>query len=444
MAVGEAFAVQETGAETNVSNTTEATETYDASAQLEQGDWSGEWNGATETLNCPAANANLPILVGHSKFVRGSGTARSIAQDTVRINTTNQNNRGGGISRYVRISGGADEMTTQGVGIFELSSGDDILIRRSVTWNSADRVGDYDRSSGDPKGFWAAVLPANDRLYMTLAATATGAGRYGQVSPRPIDMGATPSTLTSGSWATATWNNDSGHPVGSTFAHTDSNATWTIAANKKVLCVLTYVVNHTPADRNSILVRVRQSSNTSYPGGATSTYVRNATSDNCVGSLIFPIFTGGSTETLDVAFVDQVEEATGNDCDLVAGDIQLIDLTDADWVVASSNDRHVWDSIATFTTINWDQTLQEDTASWSHDPVTNNSRLTNNAGATITAIVGFSIFADRDSADTTRRVPHGQIARNGTRLDYGVAGNYSRGDNSADGQQIAGFSHAIP
>ena len=444
MAVGEAFAVQETTAETSVSNTTEATETYGAAAQLEQGDWSGQWDGTAEQLTIPAANNGLPILVGHSKLTRTDGTTRACATDTVRVNLTNQDVRGASTGRYIRNIGATNVGTSNGVGIFEPSTDDTLEIRRAVSFNSSSRFGGYDRSAGDPKGFWAAVLPASDRLYMSLSATASASGRYGTTT-RPIDLGPTPSALDEGTWGQMTWNNDAGFPIGSTFAHTDGAGTFTIAANSKVLAVLTFQVDG-GVERTAAVVRIRQSSGTSYEGAAVSTYTRNAGSQFMCGSLIVPIFTGGAAETVDVVFADQVE--TGPPVvDVIAASLQLIDLTKADWVSVASDVRDASLIDGIFKTSAWNQTLREDTDSWSHDPVTNNSRLTNSSGETITAIAGFSQFWDCESTTSViRKIPHSQIAKNGTRLDYGVGGEYSRSTDSPStySTYVAGYSHAVP
>lgn len=443
MGAGEAFIISDTAAASNVSNTVEATEAYSSAPTLEQGDWAGEWSTAANALNIPAANAGLPILFGHSKFVRISGTDRSVGTDVLRINSTNQDIRGATSGRYCRNSGGADEAASQGYAIFDPASGDDVSVRRSEASLGCDGVGDYDVNLNDPRGLWAVVLPDVDRLYMKIHATASAAGRF-QNTPRPIDLSEVSSTyLSIGSWGEVLWDGGD-FSTGATFTHSSGTAGVTIAASKKVLSVMTYKTDG-PTDRCSVLVKAETAPGATYatvPGSAVSTYTRNANSDIMCGNNVVPVVTGSSAEVMRWHFADQVEEATNTEVDITDASWQLIDMTGYDLCrvvnsvrVSTMLDTQGWELHL------WNKTLEAEGV-WSHSTSSNTSRITNTSTETVTAIVGVTIFWDRSVAtNSQRKVPHTVLYRSGTVIPWHVASEFNRGAQSGDDQMVSGYSY---
>lgn len=453
MSFGDSFAVQSTTARTNVSNTVASTETYGSTPQLEQGDWSGEWERQNSNrLSIPAAVAGSRVLFGHSKFVRSSGTQRAVGPDVISRNGTELNQKGAGTSRYVRLSGGADEGQTHGAmawDSFAVAEDDEFSIVRGHAFDSVDRVGDYDKTAGDPQGFWAVHLDdTSDFLAAELnSASVSASGKYGN-TPRPIDIGPTPEALTSGSWATMDWLQDFAEGTGISISGGNGGTEIDVQADRRLLVNLTWVTDG-PTDRSSVLVILELDEGSGFevvPGGIGSTYVRNGSSDIMVGGIHVPVIvsSGATTPQLRVRFVDQCEESGTFEVGIVNAYITIFDLGSRDIVIAGSDARvttlnNTWDAH------DFNQTITEEGTSLEHDPTTNNSRITNDAGETITVLCGWAGLWDRSAAtNATRKNPHTQIARNGTRLDYAVAGEFSRGAQSGDDCFVAGYSVLLP
>jgi hypothetical protein len=87
--------------------------------------------------------------------------------------------------------------------------------------------------------------------------------------------------------------------------------------------------------------------------------------------------------------------------------------------------------------------IQVDT-SFDH-PSANLTRIANDAGEEITVIAGFTFMADRsDISSGTRKFPVGQLRKTGTDINYCIAGETSRGQQSSDDVFIAGASFCAP
>lgn len=433
MAAGDAFVIEDTGAETNRSHTVEADRGLAGTPTLEQGDFSGQWTSPDLTIPNTA-----PILAGYSDFLRSSGTARSGSVLQFRVGTTNQGMIGGSSWGYNRLSGGADESARHGVFLDDLTANDDLQMREATVLNGSDRIGDYDRSAGDPRGFWAVELPDNDHLFASLSvAEETGAGRYGN-APRPIDLG-TPSALSEGSFAAIdSFNTDSSQ--GTTI--TRSGGDFTVAANSKVLCVANFQVDNSATDRNSGLIRMDKDGS---PYAWISVYIRNTSSDIMTGSINIPVVTGGSSEIIDFSFVEQVEE-TVPEVNLEDANVRFFDLTEADMCILGKTDADVTSIAGTAQQISYpaaDEILV-DSASFAH-PGANLTRIENNAGSTITVLAGFTVMCDSTSAaSTTRKTPGSRLRRSGTQLDYMCASEFARGNQGGDDQFTAGYSFCAP
>ncbi len=433
MAAGDAFLIEDTGAETNRTHTTENDRGLAGTPILEQGDFSGEWT--SPDLNIPNTAS---ILCGYSDFLRQSGTTRSGSVCQFRVNTTNQGMPGVTSWGYNRFSGGADESSRHGVMLANLTALDDLQVREGTVLNSSDRIGDYDRTSGDPRGFWAIELPDNDYIFTSSSPAEVGAGRYGN-TPRPIDLG-TPSALSEGSYkAIDSLSTDASN--GTTI--TRSVGTFTIAANSKVLCVAKFQFNTGASnDRNCALVRCSKNGS---PYCYIALYLRNASSDIMSGDIVMPMVTGGSSETVTFEFVEQVEE-TVPEVDMGDCDIRFFDLTAADMCILenATNDVTTIDAtVRQFSFPTADEILV-DSASFDH-PSGNLTRIANNAGATITVLSGWCVLYDRSAnTNSARKAPMSQLRRSGTQLDYAISSEYSRGAQSGDDTFTAGYSYCAP
>jgi hypothetical protein len=432
-AFAEAFIHEDTASATNRSNTSEADVALTGAADLEQGDWSGQWTAPDLTL--PETNL---YLSGYCDFLRQSGTLRSGALCQLEVNGTKSGIYGVSTWGYNRNSGGADESTRHMVSFLSGTLNDVYTIREATQLNSSDRVGDYNRTSGDPRGMWSLNLKgASDYLVASSSTTDNASGVIGN-SPRPIDLG-TPSSLTSGSWKTVTFSSTDGSS-GSTI--TRSTNTFTVAANSVVLCH--FVGQFWGAGpRKAVLVRMDIDGS---PYAYTSCYMRNASMDGATCSITMPVITGGSSVDVTFSFVDQAETTTELHMDMRYKAVSFIDFTGQDIVLLEQGTTDITGiDGATPDTVSWPvaDEIQVD-SSFDH-PTGNLTRIENNAGEEITVLAGFCFLADRSVATSgTRQFIAGQLVKTGTDVDYCIAGETSRGSQGDDDCFIAGASYCAP
>jgi hypothetical protein len=432
-AFAEAFIHEDTAAATNRSNTSEADVALTGAADLEQGDWSGQWTAPDLTL--PENNL---YLTGYCDFLQQSGTQRSGALCQLEVDGTKAGIFGVSTWGYNRNSGGADESTRHMVSLLSGTLNEVYTVREATQLNSSDRVGDYNRTSGDPRGMWSLNLKgASDYLVASSSTTDNASGVIGN-SPRPIDLG-TPSSLSAGSWKAVTFSttDDSN---GSTI--TRSTNTFTVAANSVVLCH--FVGQFWGAGpRKAALIRMDIDGS---PYAYTSCYMRNASMDGATCSITMPVITGGSSVDVTFSFVDQAETTTEFHMDMRYKAVSFIDFTGQDIVLLEQGTTDITGiDGATPDTVSWPvaDEIQVD-SSFDH-PVGNLTRIENDAGEEITVLAGFCFLADRSVATSgNRQFIAGQLVKTGTDVDYCIAGETSRGSQGDDDCFIAGASYCAP
>ncbi len=425
MAAFDAFAIADTAADTAVSHTTEADRTLAGSPVFQQGDWSGEWTSPDLTIPNTAH-----ILAGYSDLLQFSSTQRSNSMCQFEINGTKQGINGATQDGHVRSSG-TEQGARSGVFLGSLTATDTLTIREGTLLNNSVRTGQYDRISGDPRGLWAIELPTADHIYCSLNANHVAGGRYGN-TPRPIDLG-TPSAASEGAFVSIT-NLTTDESAGSTI--TRSGGTFTIAANKMVLCVATFQHVSQGADRNVFMVRMDVDDS---PHCWVGNFTRGSTAFRAPASLIvIPVITGGSSVTVKFSFIENVEE-TVPELDLDDAFIGFYDLTGSDIIMLDKTDADVTSITTTPQDISYPvaDEIQVDSASFIH-PVGNLTRIENNAGETITVLAGYYALMDRTTTTTTRKSIMTQMKKSGTLIDYLISGAYNRGQQGSDGTFATG------
>jgi len=442
-AFAEAWILEDTASASNV-NLQSGTEKSLSGTPTAQGDWSGQWSSPDLTV----PNDGL-YLFGYSDFLRESGTTRAVGtmifctdtgSGTTQVTTPN----GASSHGYIRDSGGADYAARQGLFFADLNEDDIVLLYeggRLDLYSDTDYYGDYDRSSGDPRGMWALNLKgAGDYLISNYESDATpinGSGCYSN-SPRPIDLG-TPSSLSSGTWADVTWDSDVSSS-GSTI--TRSSNTFTVAANSKVLCYMSYAFLNSSGGRRGLIMRMDIDGS---PYAYSSIYSRNASSNSGCGQIVMPIITGGSSVSVTFKFVNQ-EESNTTDVQIQGAEVAFIDMSDQDICLLGKTDSDITSIVNSPQIISFPvgDEIQVDTDTFDH-PSANTSRITNDAGEEITVLAGFTVFTDRSATTSgTRKYPMTQINKNGTQLDYAIGGEFSRGQQSSDDCFVAGYSYCAP
>jgi len=431
MSAGEVFVIQDTGAETNRTHTSENDRGLSGAALLAQGDWAGQWSSPELTIP-----SNGLILAGYSDMIRQSGTQRSGAACQFALNGSLTGIAGATSWGYVRYAGSADEASRHGAYFANLSANDVIKVREGTQLNGSDRVGDYNRTSGDPRGLWAVDFGTDkDYLITEITGTDEGSGNYGN-SPRPIDLGS-PSSLSSGSWKKVTFDNTVASS-GSTIARYGD--VLDIAANSLVLVYFTYQILGVGGRRN-LLMRADKDG---VPYCYTSVYNRDSNSDEVCGSMMFLMKTGGSAESLNFYFVNQEETAT-IDVDIQEARCSVIDLTGQDCFILGKTDSDITDMDNSWRQVSFPSGDEINVdASFDH-PVGNLTRIENDAGETITVLVGACALWDRSGTSSGIRVqPAHQLTKTGTNVDYAIWSEYSRGQQGDDDTFIAGSSFGAP
>ena len=432
-AFAEAFFVEDTDAATNRTHTTEADVDVTAAATTEEGDWSGQWTGPDLTL--PEDNL---YLIGYCDFLRASGTIRSGSLCQLEIDGTKLGAQGVSSWGYIRVSGGADEATRHMVSLYDGTLNEVATIREATQLNTSDRIGDYDRTAGDPRGMWALNLKgASDYLMASSSTRDYASGVIGN-SPRPIDLG-TPSSLTSGTWQTVTW---SATEASSGTSVTRSSNTFTVAANKIVLCNFNFETWGT-SNRKTLLMRMDIDGS---PYAYSTVYHRNAAMEGCSGSITIPIITGGSSVTVDFSFVDQAETTSELNMDIIDKWISFVDFTGQDIAFLGKTDADITGIDGSTPDIpSWPvaDEIQVD-SSFDH-PVGNLTRISNDSGGSMTVLAGFTFLADKSVATASnRQFPTAQLKKTGTLVDYCIAGETQRGAQSADDTFVGGASFCAP
>lgn len=337
---------------------------------------------------------------------------------------------------YNRNAGGADESSRHGTYVDVLGNNDKIKVIEGTSLGTSDRVGDYDRTAGDPRGLWAIDFGDSNYLFASISSTDVGSGRY-RNSPRPIDLG-TPSALSEGTWKQVTFDTTD-DSSGSTI--TRSSATFTIAANSKVLCFLNYQVLGV-SDRNNLIMQMNVDGS---PYAYSSIYNRDGNSDEVNGSITMPIITSSSAVDVEFYFVDQSEDTGVGEIDIQQCSARFIDVTSQDLVLLGKTDSDITSITGTTQQISFPvaDEIQVD-SSFDH-PSGNLTRISNNAGETITVLAGFTVFTDRSATSSgTRKEPGSQLRKTGSLIDYAIASEMNRGQQSGDDCFVAGYSFCAP
>jgi len=412
---GERFVRRHNAARSSTSNTTAADIGYDT-AVLSEGGYS--WTSPEVTVD----EAGLYLTIFDIGQVDLAST-RSVGTLVPSINTTDQT-RFRATHRYLRNSGGAQEGASIGMAILNLSANDDVKIRNPGSLTPTDAVGNYATNSTMGGGLQLIRLPAENFTHVERTVDAAEVGTSNINTTRPwIDS--------SGTWTTITYNSEVQDDDG---LYSGSGGDLTLAANKKYMIVWGATCYSTDASRHTYVTRLRINNVNVQTG---SGYQRNTASQGTPMCGMYLHETGGTSETLNLQETHETEGGDAGTPLVSDAYVQVLELpADAEWIhVDNGSTDSLTTSLAGLTT--WYDTPLSSTfradgdSNLSLDSV--NNAVQNDSGASLPVLaIGWHRW-DRDSGTSgTRKNPWTRWDNGGSAVGYGIAGAYSRGQQSAD------------
>ena len=411
---GDRYVRRQSAARTGVSNTTVADFDYDTE---EIADF-GSWSSAEVTVD---NDGKYLVVHGTGEAATPGSGSRHVGTNSILVNGSSQGIHGLTTHRYVRVSGGADEGVSLGAAILDLTDGDTVGSQIDGT-TYADAVGSFDVPADAGGAFQILRLPDGDFLELE---------RTSNQALSQSDINATRPWLdSSGTWTKITWpteNSDDGN------WHVASSGDVTLPANGKFIVVYTLQFTNTDTSRSAIVSRLNV-------GGTNclyaSAYHRNTSAQGCATHAVYFHETGGSTETL---YVEATMEAEGTDngtMNCQRGSLQVLQLNDdAEWIHVDNGatDSQTSDlaSDTTWYTTPLSSTVRSDgDSNLSLD--SGNNAVQNDSGGSLPVLAVGWLNWDRDSTSSgTRKVPTSRF-NDGSAVNQGWGGAFSRGQQSGD------------
>lgn len=407
-AIGEKFARRHSAAETNVSNSSATDQAYDTSVFAE-----GGYSWLTPEVDVDETGLFLAI---HSGITRDSGTQRSTGYNELFVDNVSQGLEGRTDAHYTRLSGGANEGNWLGAALLDLTSGQSLKTRRSLSSIEAG-VGDYDRGLDDPVGLQLVRMPDGNVTHLTITTA--------DIDPIARDDTLTrPNLDATDTWTEVDWQNEIVDPDGRWGSGAPADIL--LADGDKVMAVATFQTEDTDSGRHTIRVRALLDG---VPIRHGSNYHRNATTNFEWQTFLFCVeASGAQTLTFEAIMEDtsndnsgEVDEAVIKILTLPAG-AEWFDINyDADW------DTPLVSTSATYTAPH--NNVKRAMTGWSID--TNGAQ--NDTGATVSGLVMANHNWDRDSgASGSRKQPSAMVRVNSVLQAHAIAGEFSRGNQGSD------------
>ena len=415
MAVGDRFVRRHNAARSSTSNTTAADISYDTAVISETG---YSWSSPEVTVT--DAGRYLCIFdIGQVDLA----STRAVGTLVPSINSTDQT-RFRATHRYLRNSGGAQEGASIGKCILDLSASDAVKVRNPGALTPTDAVGNYATNAGYGGGLQLIRLPDNDWTHVERTSDAAEVGTSNINTTRPwLDS--------SGTWTTVTYNSEINDDAG---LYPGSGGDLTLAANTKYLIVFGATCYSTDASRHTYCLRLQIGGNNVQ---SLSGYPRNTASQGPPMNGMYLHETGGSTETLRMQATHETEGGDAGTPQVADAYMQVIELpSSAEWIhVDNGASDSLTTALAGLTT--WYDTPLSSTFRADGDSNLSldgtNNAVQNDSGGTLPVLaIGWHRW-DRDSgASGTRKNPWTRWDNGGSAVGYGVAGAYSRGQQSGD------------
>lgn len=412
---GQRFVRRHDAARSSTSNTTAADITYDT-AVISEGGYS--WSSPEVTVD--EAGPYLCIFdIGQVDLA----STRAVGTLVPSVNTTDQT-RFRATHRYLRNSGGAQQGASIGKCILDLSASDDVKIRNPGALTPTDAVGSYATNSSFGGALQLIRLPDNDWTHVERTSDAAEVGTSDINTTRPwIDS--------SGTWTTITYDSEVRDDGG---LYSGSGGDLTLAANTKYLIVYGATPYSTDASRHTYVVRLQVDSNNVQ---SLSSYQRNTSSQGPPVNGMYLHETGGSAETLRMQATHEIEGGDAGTPQIADAYMQVIELpSSAEWIhVDNSTTDSMTTALAGTTT--WYDTPLSSTFRADGDSNlsldSGNDAVQNDSGGSLPILaIGWHRW-DRDATTSgTRKNPWTRWDNGGSGVGYGVAGAYSRGQQSTD------------
>ncbi len=414
--IGERYVRRHTPTRSGFSNTTAADVTYD---NEEINDGSG-W-----TYSAPAVETDTAglYLIAYDLGQVQQASTRAVGTLIPRINGASDLTTHPATHRYLRNSGGSMGASI-GFTIRNLSASDDVRVRNpGNTLASVDALGTFGTQSGNGGALQVIRLPDGNFTHVRRIDPAAEVGTSNINTTRPwVDS--------SGTWTKITFQSELA----------DDDNLWssggdvTLRANTKYLILWNVVASSTDSSRHTYVTALNINGDRVQTG---SGYQRTTASQGPPMTGMYLYEPGGVDET---AYLECTHETEGGDAgtpNIQQAHLQILELpSSAEWVHA---DNGATDSLTTALagTGTWYETPLSSTQRTDGDSNLSldsaNNAIQNDSGGSLPVLaIGWHRW-DRDSGSSgTRKMPWAQFNNGGTRIGYGVAGAYSRGQQGAD------------
>ena len=414
IAVGQRFVRRHNAARTSTANGTAADIDYDTSV-ISEGDYS--WSSPEVTVD----TAGKYLCVFDLGRVVISST-RAVGTLVPSINETDQV-RFRATHRYVRNSGGANEAASIGMAILDLAANDDVKIRNPGALSPTDAVNNYATDSGAGGGFQLIRLPDGNFTHVERTTDATEVGTSNINTTRPW-------LVNSGTWTKITYNSEVADDD-SLYPGTGGDVT--LAADTKYLILWGATCYSTDGSRHTYVTGLNIDGDRVQTG---SGYQRNTASQGPPMCGMYLHETGGSTETLYLEATHETEGGDAGTPNVSDAYLQVIELpSSAEWIHV---DNGTTDSLTTaLASSTFDNTPISSTYRADGDSNLSlddaNEGVQNDSGDSLPVLaIGWHRW-DRDSGSSgTRKNPWMRWNNGGFTLGYGIAGAFSRGQQSGD------------
>ncbi len=421
MAVGDYLARRHAAAQTNVSHTTETDQSLDT-AVISNGS-AFSWDGTNERIDIDEAGL---VFSWFNTFTRSSGTSRSHGSIGISQNAADERGRDCGGNGYCRLSGGADEMAMTAFLLDELALNDHLTPRRGVqSVNfSADNVGDYNTTAGDPIGFGALMLDDTQDYLETFNNTNQNIGILDNTSNDP------PYDTSDGTWTTLDFTGSTGISNGTDI--TAGTNGWRAQNHSGDLLLLKGWIRHdTAGQRINIWLRLKTSTGTVLRYVRTK-YIRNTADDLGVLAFVVPWVPGSNDETVEIEACYETEGSSTVGINLKYGVVYAFP-SSTEFILAHQN--------TDLTTIDATRRRmsglinEESNGTWTVS--------SDNVSRTFTGTRGFFVAGaqnwQRSNATSgTRKAPILEFEVNSVAQLHIVDGAFNRGQQSADDCFISG------
>ncbi len=419
MAVGDRFVRNHTAARTSTSNTTAANLTYN-NTLINDDVASYTYTGPHFTVT-DAGRYLFVFDIGQVDLAstRAVGTLvpriGSVQTDLPRFRATH---------RYLRNSGGAQEGASIGMCILDLPASEQVRVRMPGTLSPTDAINNYATNVNYGGAMQCIRLPDTDWTHVERTSDAAEVGTSNINTTRPWLVG-------SGTWTKITYNSEV-NDDGALYPGTGGDLT--LAANTKYLVVWGVTCYSTDASRHTYVAGLNIDGNRVQTG---SGYQRNTASQGPPMCGMYLHETGGTSETLYLEATHETEGGDAGTPNVSDAYLQVIELpSSAEWIHV---DNGATDSLTTALTslTTWYDTPLSSTFRADGDSNLSldsaNNAVQNDSGGSLPVLaIGWHRW-DRDSGSSgTRKNPWTRWDNGGTNLGYGVAGAYSRGQQSSD------------